>query len=278
MKNKIIIKVSFLVLTAFLFSTCEKTPMEKAQDAYDASMVVPAVLSVSGPSLALQTFAYDYTIGYYRAGSSWSWSAVDATVQSVSSDKRKATILFDTKPANDTALVKVTETTIGGVTSAEKIIKVRVDAFCPLANGPADLVGAWEGDDGGGGGYVYPSAVTSALDGETLTISGIGTGFIADFWGEEVITAGDVTVTINNNGTLEIPRQFVFTTLYEGDEYDYEIAGTGTWDNCGATPAMKITYDIYYPGDAAGLAATYKSYLDGIGYLTADIAMSAAAK
>ncbi len=278
MKNKIIIKVSSLVLAALLFSTCEKTPMEKAQDAYDASMVVPAVLKVTGPALALQTFPYDFTIGYDRAGSSWNWSAVDATVQSVSADKKTATILFDVLPANDTALVKVTETTIGGTTSPEKIIKVKVDPFCPLANGLADLAGAWEGDDGGGGGYVYPSIITSALDGETFTITGIGDGFIADFWGEPVVTPGDVTVTVNPNGTLTIPRQFVFTTVYKDVLYDYEIAGTGTWDNCGATPAMKITYDIYYPGDAAGMAATYKSYLDGIGYLTADIALSAAAK
>lgn len=278
MKNKIIIKVSFLVLTAFLFSTCEKTPMEKAQDAYDASMVVPAVLGVNGPSLALQTFAYNYSPTYFRAGSKWNWSVVDATVQAVSSDTRTATILFDVKPAGDTALVKVSETTIGGTTSAEKIIKVKVDPFCPLPNGLADLVGSWEGDDGGGGGAVYPSVITSALDGETFTISGAGVGFIEDWWAEEVITLGDVEVTINNNGTLDIPRQFLFTTLYDGDNYNYEIIGSGTWDNCGATPTMVIKYDIYYEGDATGLAATYKTYLDGIDYLTADIALSAPAK
>jgi hypothetical protein len=34
-----------------------------------------------------------------------------------------------------------------------------------------------------------------------------------------------------------------------------------------------IDYDIYYPGDADGLAKQYASYLDDIPYLTADIAL-----
>lgn len=268
MKNKIIIRVTSLVLATLLFSTCEKTPMEKAQDAYDASMVIPAVLSVSGPTLALQTFAYQFQVTYYRAGSTWNWSAVDATVQSVSSDTRTATVLFDQFPASGIASVKITETTVGGTTSAEKVLEVTVNQFCPLAGGLADLVGSWSGEDA-----YYPSIITTVVDGEDLKASGMGVGFIEDWWAEEVVTGGAVTITINNNGTLSIARQHLFTTLYDGDNYDYEIIGSGTWDNCGASPALSITYDIYYEGAAKGLAATYAQYLDNIPYLKAEIAL-----
>jgi hypothetical protein len=268
MKNKIIIKVTSLVLAAIFFSTCEKTPMEKAQDAYDASMVVPAVLSTSGPALALQTFPYDFKVTYDRAGSTWNWSAVDATVQKVSDDKKTATILFDKLPASDTALVKITETTVGGTTSPEKILKVKVNAFCPLANGLTDLVGSWSGDDA-----TYVSNITTVVDGTNLKVSGMGDEFMADFWGEEVVSGGTFAMTVNANGTLDIPRQYIFTTTFDGDPYDYEIKGAGTWDNCSTSPTFLITYDIYYPGDAKGLAATYASYLGNIPYLTADIVL-----
>jgi len=36
MKNKILIRVMFLFLAVLLFSTCGKTYIEEAQDAYDA--------------------------------------------------------------------------------------------------------------------------------------------------------------------------------------------------------------------------------------------------
>jgi len=86
MNKKILIRLTSLLVAVSLLAACEKTPMEKAQDAYDASQVVPVVLSTTGPSLVLQTFSYDYSVDYFRAGSTWSWSAVDATVSSVSQD------------------------------------------------------------------------------------------------------------------------------------------------------------------------------------------------
>jgi hypothetical protein len=147
---------------------------------------------------------------------------------------------------------------------------VTVNAFCPLPNGLDDLLGSWSGDDAS-----YESIITTAVEEGEFLVSGISVGFINDFWGEEVIDGGTFVMTVNDNGTLDIPRQYIYTTEYEGDPYDYEIAGSGTWDNCGVTPTFTITYDIYYPGDAKGLAATYAAYLDNIPYLTADIALDA---
>lgn len=140
--------------------------------------------------------------------------------------------------------------------------------FCPLVNGIADLVGSWSGDDA-----YYPSIITTVVEGTKLKANGMGVGFINDFWGESVIAGGTCLITVSGNGLIDIPRQYLFTTTYAGSPYIYEIKGSGKWTNCGASPTMLITYDIYYEGDADGLAKTYAGYLGGIPYLTADIAL-----
>ena len=267
MKNKILTGLALILTASWLFTSCE-SDMEKAQNDYEASQVVPKILGVTGPAIGLQTFTYQYSVTYFRAGSTWNWTAVGATVQSVSEDTRTATILFTTIPANDTALIKVTETTVGGVTSPESVVKTRVNPYCALSNGAADLVGSWSGDDA-----YYESIITTTLSGTNIKAAGIGVGFIEDWWAEAVTEGGTPTITVNIDGTVNIPRQYLFTTDYDGDPYRYEIIGSGTWDNCGSAPHMLITYDIYYEGDADGLAKTYASYLDDIPYLTMDITL-----
>jgi len=141
--------------------------------------------------------------------------------------------------------------------------------FCPLVNGVADMVGSWSGDDA-----YYPSIITTVVEGTTLKAAGFGVGFINDFWGEAVIAGGTCLITVTGNGFVDIPRQYLFTTTYGGSPYRYEIKGSGKWTNCGASPTMLITYDIYYEGEADGLAKQYAGYLGGIPYLTADITLS----
>lgn len=99
-------------------------------------------------------------------------------------------------------------------------------------------------------------------------------GFVGDFWGEAVIEGGTFLMTVNIDGTVSIPRQYIYTTEYDGDPYRYEVKGSGTWDNCGNEPTLLINYDIYYEGEADGLAKQYSSYLGGVAYLTADIALT----
>lgn len=141
--------------------------------------------------------------------------------------------------------------------------------FCPLVNSSADLVGSWTGDDAS-----YASVITTVANGANVKISGMGVGFIEDFWGETVTALGAPVMTVFGNGMVDIPRQYLFTTVYNGTPYDYEIKGSGKWTNCGASPTLLITYDIYYPGDADGLAKQNASYLGGIPYLTATLTMS----
>lgn len=266
MRNKVIFTIA-LVLVVSLFNSCETPPIEAAQDAYDYNSIIPDVLGMTGPGIAIQTFTADYTINYYRGGSTWNWTAENATVESVSDDSRIATIRF----TNDgSATVTVTETTMGGKTSEPVSLSVTVQKYCPLANGAADLVGSWSGTNTDG----YPCEVAVTLSGSNLNIAGLSKDFIQDWWGETIIEGGSFNMTVNIDGTLSVPRQYIYTTDWNGDPYRYEIAGSGTWDNCGSKPAMIIDYDIYYEGDSGGLCAAYgPNYFGGITFFTATISL-----
>lgn len=127
-------------------------------------------------------------------------------------------------------------------------------AFCPLENGAADLAGTYSATSDING---YTDAIAAAVDGDNLMISGLGENFIANFWAEAVTSSVPISAEIAGNGGITIPRQYIYTTEYDGAPYDYEIAGTGKWTNCDDKPTLVIDYDIYYPGDEKGLAATY---------------------
>ncbi len=139
--------------------------------------------------------------------------------------------------------------------------KIKRIEFCPLVNGAADLVGAWTGTDG----TYWDSKVTTTLSGSDLSVSGLSFGMIEGWWGEPIVAGGTFTMKVIGNGKFEIPRQYIYTTTYNASEFRYEVEGTGKWTNCGEKPTMELTYDIYYEGDADGLAKTYPSYLDGTG-------------
>lgn len=266
MKNRVILRMTLFLIAVLLFSTCGKLPMEKAQDAYDGTQVVPIIIGTSGPSLGLQTFKYMYGVTYSRSGSTWDWTATDATIDSTSPDKRSVRVLFNTLPANDTALIKVTETTSAGVSSAEKVLKVKVKAFCPLA--VSGFVGTWTGTDGQGPDYIYSTTMTTTLSGTKILVHGINVGWMGDFWGESIITGGTCLMTVNNDGTVTIPEQFFCDTDYSTG---YKIKGSGTWDNCGAKPKLIINYDIWWLDKTRWLAVYYKSYFGGKDYLTATL-------
>lgn len=142
--------------------------------------------------------------------------------------------------------------------------------FCPLANGSASLAGSWSGKDAG-----YTSnLIKSTVNGSNLNVDGVSVGFINDFWGEDIVKGGSFVMTVKGNGTVDIPRQYIYTTVYKGALSDYEIKGSGKWENCGNKPVLTFTYDIYYVGDAKGIAETYASYLNNIPFLTCVITLN----
>lgn len=103
---------------------------------------------------------------------------------------------------------------------------------------------------------------TAEVTDDTLFIDGIGQAFILNFWGETPTTSAPVEITLNSDGTVSIARQYVYTADYNGGLYDYEIEGSGTWNACGDKNILDLVYDIYYPGDADGIAKSYAAYLN----------------
>jgi hypothetical protein len=270
MKRKMILRIAFLLTTAALMITCTKSDIEKAREDYSAAKVIPIVQGISGSASVLQTFAYDYTLTYDRSGSTWAWTGVDCTVQTVSEDTRTATVLFSVIPAAGAkAKIHVVETTVGGKSSPEGEYLVTVNPFCPLPI--AGFVGTWTGTDGQGTTYIYPTTITTTLSGTKILLNGINVGVMGDFWGETIISGGTCLMTVNENGTVDIPEQYFCDTDYSAG---YKIKGSGTWGNCGAKPNLLINYDIWYPDGGYWIAAHYKSYFGNKDYLTANITLN----
>lgn len=150
--------------------------------------------------------------------------------------------------------------------------EISIQLTCPLVNGAADLIGSWSGTDAS-----YPNtapfSTTTVLDDaniDQIKMEKLGQSFIVDFWEETLISSEPITLVIGLNGSITIPRQFVYTADYEGDLTNYEIEGSGEWQNCEDKPVMILKYDIYYPGDAIGIAAD-NNYPNG--YLEAEITL-----
>ncbi len=135
----------------------------------------------------------------------------------------------------------------------------------------SDLEGSWTGDDS-----YWDADVTTTVSGDDLAFSGLSEGMMEDWWGETITERYIVTMDIDMDyGLIDIARQDIYTTDYNGDAYLYEIEGYGKWDNCGDSPTLTIYYDIYYDGEDTGIAATYgDDYLGGISYFTATLSFS----
>jgi hypothetical protein len=96
----------------------------------------------------------------------------------------------------------------------------------------------------------YPSEVTTKFDCDgNVLITGLVFGWMADFWGEEIISQEDVIIDIDSlAGKVTINKQPYITTLYDGKEFPYSISGSGTFDASGEYPVMTINYVLDQDG------------------------------
>ncbi len=105
----------------------------------------------------------------------------------------------------------------------------------------------WLGNDA-----TYSSQVTTteSCDGNTMT--GLGFGWMLDWWGETIVSGGTLSYTISGNA-ITIPLQKYCTTTYKGvAQPGYSVQGTGTIDNSGAYPVYDIHYDFIQSGQSIG--------------------------
>jgi hypothetical protein len=120
-----------------------------------------------------------------------------------------------------------------------------------------------EGIDGNldGGGFEGEGAIHVAeVSAGTYTIDGLNVDFMEHFWGEEIQESELVTVTVDATGAVTIPDQYIFTTLYAGDLYEYHIVGSGQIDPC--TQTLTLDYEVITDGFEVG------AWLHENGYMT----------
>ncbi|HBE43348.1 MAG TPA: hypothetical protein DDW27_19535 [Bacteroidales bacterium] len=98
----------------------------------------------------------------------------------------------------------------------------------------------WYGEDA-----LYPSEVTSTQTCTDMTMSMLLNGWMVDWWGEIIVKGGSAKYTVDASGNITIPFQYYCTTTWNGAvQPDYYIQGTGTIDNSGTYPVIKLHYDI----------------------------------
>lgn len=252
MKNKIFKYILFFAALALIIGACEKTDIQKANDEYDFSKVIPEVQGVNGPSNATQTFSETYTVNYFRGGSTWDWSATNATITSTSDDTREVEVLFT--DAGE-AVITVTETTMGGVTSEPYELTVDVAEFCPMSRD--DFLGTWVGAETGDS-EVDPLTVTfiAGAEDNEIVAEADASGFPAFMsevfigWGETFQPGfgpeGDITIVVNENGSLSMGLDYWGQTL--PGPWDYWYFGSGLWSGCGAAPSMEFDFNLDWDG------------------------------
>lgn len=127
-------------------------------------------------------------------------------------------------------------------------------------------VAAFEGSDGDldGLGWVGESVISISQVGSQYFIDGLNEDFMVNIWGETIQTKGQVEIIINDDMTFEIPSQYIFTTLYSGSLYDYNVYGSGTIDDI-CTGAMTVNYEMDQDGFLVG------DWLHNNGYMTDEI-------
>jgi hypothetical protein len=168
-------------------------------------------------------------------------------------------------------ILKLAEGTVKPASVANEIVvSLLKNNYCPWLD--ADLVGNWGGTDGAFPDYLYPANVDISMDAEQLKIIGLNYGWISDFWGETVTSATPVNITFNLDGTVDIPPQYYFTTDYLGNPYDYNIYGSGTWNNC--TGELHIEYEMDQDGFLCAAWCNANGYSD-YPYFVADITLNA---
>ncbi|QWX82947.1 hypothetical protein H0I23_10790 [Cellulophaga sp. HaHaR_3_176] len=118
------------------------------------------------------------------------------------------------------------------------------------------FVGTWSGTDSFG----YETQVITSLDiNGQLQITGMGLGWMLDYWGEIVTNQEVLPVTVNvETGEFTIDEAYYLTTTYNGAiQDDYNLSATGTLNPCSG--GMSIVYDFIQ----AGISYTEQDYGPG---------------
>lgn len=224
MKSNRCLWIVMVLMAAISFPSC--TPEEEEN---------PVVYIIRGPNEVFQTQIADYevVVPYAQNGTTWSWTATGATVQSVSADTKTATISFPTVPQGNTATITVGETMANGVKAPDKNFLVDVLPFCSFNIN--NFIGPFDCDEAGYGVYSVNFTKHATLANTIVN---------DNFW--DFAAPGSVlnyTLSGNFNEVVTVSRQ----TFTFGDDEVGWVEGNGTYSGCEHT--MIVDYLVNYLGD-----------------------------
>jgi len=133
-----------------------------------------------------------------------------------------------------------------------KIVKAGDSYTITDISQPSDAItdlSAFEGTWTGTTAYGHPTqVVTTLVDENTLSITGIGVGFMENDWGEVITDMATLTMDVDLiTGELTIVETPYMTTTYNGDVQPvYNLSATGTLNQC--TLGMYLDYDFIQDG------------------------------
>lgn len=123
-------------------------------------------------------------------------------------------------------------------------------------------VKSWSGVDVTDVDGEYSSHITTTRDCDGELIYGINQEWMQGFWGEEIVEEGKVYYTVAEDGTVTIEDQFIFTTVYNGNPYDYTITGTGTMETVDGVTTLMLSYNLDQEGFSPNQWAFENGYTD----------------
>ena len=98
----------------------------------------------------------------------------------------------------------------------------------------------------------WDSKINTEVDCDGRLIKGLNAEWMYEVWGEVIESEELVYYTVDASGTITIPFQELFTTSYNGSLYDYQVSGTGTYDNSGDVPVIHLEYVLEQDGFDVG--------------------------
>lgn len=187
--------LSVLIVLAFTVNACEE------KDDYDYNKIIPAIQRIAGTVVPMQGRHYEYA-ATIRGGSTYAWTLGDAEIVPITgiAGAWKTNIYFPNAitSADAPEVISITETTMGGITSAAKTFTI--DSITPFAalpiSGPELVNGGFSASY-----FASPSALDKVFSAYTWeTTAGTITPSATEPWKMQISFSnedvGDVVISL----------------------------------------------------------------------------------
>lgn len=214
--------------------------------------LTPVTLStaISGPMQVISSTSGKFELADFPG--KYQWSFVSGGEKGTIDDptNNNVNVSFEQSDVDYDAVLQVVAQP-DGFPETTMQVTIKVLAFCEYDH--TKLAGDRPGNDMTN--WVlgaYASQINIKEANGSFTITGLGNGWMEDFWAEAIQNKPNyVSMEVSDDGLfITIPDQYYFTTIYNGDPYDYNIVGSGSVNGC--TGEITFNYDMVQDGFSTG--------------------------